>query len=127
MVGAAIIRGDRCLVARRSATMSNPLLWEFPGGKVEAGEEPAAALVRELHEELRLEVVGVGRLLARGVATGGGTAIELDVFAVEAVGEPVLTEHVELGWFGASALESLAFAPADLPALRVVLELLRAR
>lgn len=67
VVGAAIIAGDRCLVAQRSAQMSNPLKWEFPGGKVRVGEAPKAALRREIAEEL-------GMSIAVGEHIGGGTA-----------------------------------------------------
>ena len=53
VVGAAIIREGRCLVAQRGPGMDSPLAWEFPGGKVEASEDPSQALARELREELR--------------------------------------------------------------------------
>ena len=60
VVGAAIVRGDAVLCARRSAPPSLAGKWEFPGGKVEPGETDAAAVVRECREELGVEVV-VGR------------------------------------------------------------------
>ena len=56
VVGAAIVRDGRCLVTRRGPAMSAPLKWEFPGGKVEPGESHHQALVREIKEELDVEV-----------------------------------------------------------------------
>ena len=70
VVGAAIFDAKgRCLIAQRSAKMSNPLLWEFPGGKVEDGESPERALARELEEEL-----GVSAAAAMPVAVAGAVA-----------------------------------------------------
>ncbi|MEN3746376.1 (deoxy)nucleoside triphosphate pyrophosphohydrolase [Sphingomonas sp. HF-S3] len=57
VVAAAIVDGDgRVLVQQRPAGTSMAGLWEFPGGKVEPGERPEAALIRELHEELGIDV-----------------------------------------------------------------------
>ena len=67
VVGAAILDGARCLVARRCETMTLPLKWEFPCGKVVDGEDPAVALEREIAEELALEVE-VLEYLGRGRA-----------------------------------------------------------
>jgi 8-oxo-dGTP diphosphatase len=61
VVAGLIVDGDRVLISQRRADQSLPLQWEFPGGKVEPGEAPAAALVRELREELGVDVV-VGRI-----------------------------------------------------------------
>ena len=52
VVAAIVERQGRILICQRTAAQSHPLKWEFPGGKVEAGESPAEALARELHEEL---------------------------------------------------------------------------
>lgn len=56
VVAGIIVRGERFLAARRSASMSNPGFWEFPGGKVEAGETLGEALSRELAEELSIAI-----------------------------------------------------------------------
>lgn len=56
VVAAVIERGGRVLICRRRATDAHPLKWEFPGGKVQPGETPQAALRRELEEELGLKV-----------------------------------------------------------------------
>jgi 8-oxo-dGTP diphosphatase len=121
VVGAAIVRGDRCLVARRGSGMSAPGLWEFPGGKIEPGESAEAALARELREELGVEVE-VGVLLGRGRAPAGGVLVELDVFAARLVrGDAVAREHAEVAWLGAEALAQLDWAAADIPVVPAVI------
>ncbi|WP_327184918.1 (deoxy)nucleoside triphosphate pyrophosphohydrolase [Streptomyces sp. NBC_01334] len=62
VVGAALLDAGRLLAARRSAPPELAGRWELPGGKVEQGEEPEAALVRELHEELGVEAETVERV-----------------------------------------------------------------
>jgi 8-oxo-dGTP diphosphatase len=105
--------------------MSAPLRWEFPGGKVEAGEDPRAALRREVHEELEV-VVAVGERVARGEAEASGRLIQLDVYAatIES-GEVSPREHARFGWFDAEGLRSLDWAAPDVPVLPHVLRLLR--
>jgi len=61
VVAGLIVDGDRVLITQRRADQSLPLKWEFPGGKVEPGESPAAALHRELAEEIGA-AVDVGRI-----------------------------------------------------------------
>ena len=56
VVAGLIVRDGRVLICQRSATSKFPLKWEFPGGKVETGENPSAALRRELREELAIDV-----------------------------------------------------------------------
>ncbi|GAB3300938.1 hypothetical protein GCM10027451_03650 [Geodermatophilus aquaeductus] len=128
VVGAAVVRGDRVLVAQRG---SGPLagLWEFPGGKVEPGEDHLAALARECAEELGVVVVPqdfLGEVLLDGSVAGGvpGSST-LRVWSVRlADGEPVAREHRELRWACAADLEELDWIAADrplLPAVRAVL------
>ena len=62
VVGAAIVRDSRVLATRRTRPVEAAGLWEFPGGKVEPGEDAEAALVREIREELRCEVRVTGAL-----------------------------------------------------------------
>lgn len=120
VVGAAIVRGGRCLVTRRSARASMPLAWEFPGGKVEPGEPPRDALRRELAEELGIDAE-VGELLGEGDGRVGEALIHLEVYACRWVGgELELREHHELGWFLAEELDGLDWPPADLPIVPAV-------
>jgi len=64
VVAAVIERDGRILIAQRSAGSAHALKWEFPGGKVDAGESPEAALARELQEELAIQAV-VGKEILR--------------------------------------------------------------
>ncbi|SNS52468.1 8-oxo-dGTP diphosphatase [Geodermatophilus saharensis] len=128
VVGAAIVRGDEVLVAQRDA---GPLagLWEFPGGKVEPGEDQAAALVRECAEELGVTVapqVFLGEVPLDGVVAGGAPgASTLRVWQARLVGgEPVAHEHRDLRWVRAGDLEDLDWIAADRPLLPAVRELL---
>jgi 8-oxo-dGTP diphosphatase len=113
IVAAAVItRADGAvLIARRRREKSHGGLWEFPGGKLELGETPAACLVRELREELGLEVE-VGAHLA----TGYDGAIELRGYRARIVaGEPRLSDHDALAWVVPAELGSYPMPPADLP------------
>jgi 8-oxo-dGTP diphosphatase len=121
VVGAAIVRDGRCLVARRGPAMSAPGLWEFPGGKIEPGESAEAALARELVEELGVEVE-VGAFVATGRADGKDALIELDVYLARLVaGEPAAREHAEIAWLAGDALAGLAWAAADVPIVPAVI------
>lgn len=127
VVGAAIVERDRCLVARRSSSMSLPLKWEFPGGKVEPDEEPSEALVREIREELGVEI-RVGERIGTGTAEAGTKRVVLDVYAAELLsGDIVLAEHSDFGWFGVDELRELDWAEADVPVLPALYALLGSR
>jgi 8-oxo-dGTP diphosphatase len=128
VVGAALVDGDRVLVAQRSGGPYDGC-WEFPGGKVEAGESDLAALVRECAEELGV-VVEPGRFLGEvpldGVVGGGPRgASTMRVWAARiASGELVAHEHTALRWVGADELDDLDWIAADRPLLPAVRTLL---
>jgi 8-oxo-dGTP diphosphatase len=107
VVAAAVVRGGRVLAAHRRV----PVGWEFPGGKVDAGETDHAALRRECQEELGVDV-RVGPLLGR---TPIGAEVELRLYLAAVVaGEPApLLDHDELRWFAISELDELPWLPAD--------------
>ena len=109
---AAVVRRDgRYLVARRPAHKRHGGLWEFPGGKLHEGEGDAEAAVRELREELALEVASVGRLLFE--VADPGSPFVIAFVEVEAAGEPRPLEHEALLWATPDELASLPLAPSD--------------
>ncbi len=124
VVGAAILKGRTCLVARRGpGSASDALKWEFPGGKVEPGETPRSALEREIREELAVEIA-VGSRLGGGHNTG--IAVELDVFVARIVsGEILPAEHCRYGWFRAEEIDGLDWSAADRPVLPALKKILR--
>ncbi|WP_419534712.1 (deoxy)nucleoside triphosphate pyrophosphohydrolase [Endozoicomonas sp.] len=115
----AIIRDDsnRVLCALRSSQMSLPNLWEFPGGKIEEGEQPEETLCREIREELSCDIEVAG-MVENTTHDYGGFIINLRTFHAKVVGgEPVASEHAALLWLPVSSLQSLVWAPADIPAV----------
>lgn len=121
VVAAAVLRDGRVLAARRRPPHRLAGGWEFPGGKVEPGEDDHGALARECLEELAVEVM-VGRLA--GEATGDG--LRLVLYAAElADGAPqVGPDHDELRWLSRSELDDVAWLPIDRELLPTVRRLL---
>jgi len=115
VVGAALVRDGRVLAARRTAPAAAAGRWEFPGGKVEAGESPEEALVREVAEELGVGIE-VRRWLAGAVPIG--TTYELSVAVATLLsGEPTPTEHDAVRWLGATELDDVDWLDPDRPFL----------
>jgi 8-oxo-dGTP diphosphatase len=115
----AVVRGDRVLAAYRPGPEGG---WEFPGGKVEPGESEAQAALRELREELELDVE-IGASLGPGVDISD--KYRLHVYRATVVsGEPVRTEHSELRWFAAAELVEEDWLVPDRPFVRVLREIL---
>ncbi len=112
---AIIIREGNVLICQRSSTMNLPLKWEFPGGKVEPGEDDAATIVREIKEELHLDIEVVKRL--EPVEYDYPTfRIRLVPFIANVVGgELLLEEHVDAKWVAVDDLDEYDWAPADVP------------
>lgn len=117
-VACALLERDGLLLAvQRSASMSLPLKWEFPGGKIEPGEDAAGCLRREVREELGVEVE-IGAALPT-------TSHDYPAFTVVlypwrcriAAGELKLHEHADARWLCAAELYSVDWAAADLPVL----------
>ncbi|MFF1821054.1 (deoxy)nucleoside triphosphate pyrophosphohydrolase [Kribbella sp. NPDC058245] len=119
VVGVAVVRGDRVLGAYRPGPEGG---WEFPGGKVEPGESEAEAAIRELREELDLEVE-IGASLGPGVDISD--KYRLHVYRASIVsGEPVRREHAELRWFAAAELVEADWLVPDQPFVRALRNLL---
>ena len=89
--------------------------WEFPGGKVEAGEDDATALIRECSEELDVRV-DVGVRVGEDVQLRNGWAL-LRVYVARLVDgdRPKALEHTELRWLSVDELDSVPWLPADAP------------
>ena len=122
VVAGALISGSALLVAQRQRPPELAGLWELPGGKVGPGETDAEALIRELREELGIDVV-VGDRLGDDVSIG--VEMVLRAYLVEHVAvTPHAHDHRALQWVGATGLADLAWVPADrvwLPELLVAL------
>ncbi len=118
LVAAGLIRGaqaDRYLLRRRLKGSHLAGSWEFPGGKVELGESPPDALVRELREELGVEV-RVGEIFAVGHHVYPEREVVLLVYECELVaGEPQALEVADFAWFTAAEVCALDLPPADRP------------
>jgi 8-oxo-dGTP diphosphatase len=125
IVGAAIIAGGRVLAAERAEPPEMAGKWEFPGGKVEPGEDELAALVRECEEELGV-AIEVGGRVGEDIVLGHGRAI-LRVYAARLVNgaQPRPIEHAELRWLAVDELDSVAWLPADAPIVAALVPLLR--
>ncbi|MEO4045814.1 Nudix family hydrolase [Pseudomonas sp. CAU 1711] len=116
-VAAAVIRGadGRVLIAKRAADRHQGGLWEFPGGKVEAGEQVRDALARELNEELGIRVEAA-RPLIQVHHDYPDKQVLLDVWEVGAfAGEPHGAEGQPLAWAGAQELLDYEFPAANQP------------
>lgn len=120
VVGAVIERDGLILCAQRAPGGEVGGLWEFPGGKIEPGETPRAALEREVREELHCEVA-VGQEVATTTHEYGFGAITLTTYRCRLVaGEPLLAEHAAVAWLAPADLPTLAWAPADIPAVALL-------
>ncbi len=123
-VVAAIIESDgEILACRRATHKSLAGKWEFPGGKVEAGETEESALAREILEELGA-VITVWQLVETTFSTTNGLSIEMASYLCRLSGERPTqsSDHDKLLWLGRDELQSLDWAELDIP----VVEKLRA-
>lgn len=113
VVAALIWDGDRFLACQRPAHKTRGLLWEFVGGKVEAGETHEDALIRECREELDV-IVSVGDIFMEVIHNYPDITVHLTLFnAVITAGEPKMLEHNELRWITVDEIDNYTFCPAD--------------
>jgi len=118
VVAAVIERGDEVLVSKRFPRGERAGLWEFPGGKVEAGEGERAALFRELREELGVRAQ-VGELYARVEHIYPDVQVELALYlaSLAATEKPRPLQSDEVRWVRRRDLPGLPFCEADVPIL----------
>lgn len=123
-VVAAIIRdGNRIFAAQRGYGEQKGG-WEFPGGKIEAGESARQALAREIREELETEI-SVGKLLGTIEYDYPNFHLSMDCFVCEIIkGELVLKEAEAAKWLTADTLYSVDWLPADLTIIEKVKQIL---
>lgn len=116
-VSCAIIRNDdnRVLVVQRGEDSDHPLKWEFPGGKVNPGENYEDCIVREVEEELSLDIV-ICNSLNSVEHKYANKEVRLIPFICDTLMDlPVLNEHVDYRWVSADELKNIDFSEADIP------------
>lgn len=121
-VAAAVIEQDGLVLAcRRNSDRVLGGKWEFPGGKLESGESPAQALVREIREELGVHIAVIGSLTTDETIVGD-QIIRLICLRAELLGTrpESSTDHDTLRWVRREHLPDLDWADADLPAVRLL-------
>jgi len=123
VVAALIFRDEKILVCQRTRHQTMPLKWEFPGGKIEPGEQPRDALRRELDEELGIDAT-IGEEVARiRHDYKNGAAVELRFYAVrEYKGDIENRIFKDMQWAKLSELPSFDFLEADLGLVRNLVE-----
>lgn len=119
---AIILFNSQILVTQRSEKMSLPLKWEFPGGKVEEGENVIECIKREIREEINIEIEVVKQLSNRIYDYGAFTINLIPFLSKYVSGEIILSEHNDYKLLDKSELINLDWAAADLP---IVAELLK--
>lgn len=120
VVAAVIERGERILIGQRRAGAKHALKWEFPGGKVEAGEEPRAALERELREELAIEARIGDEIESYEFRYAGADRVTQLVFfrVTEFRGEPRNLDFAQIVWEPVAALAGYDFLEGDVEFVR---------
>jgi 8-oxo-dGTP diphosphatase len=125
VVGVALFEAGRVLAARRSGPAALAGRWELPGGKVEPGEDPEVAAVREIREELGC-TVEVTAWLEGESPLGDGLVLRAATARLVA-GDPVPSEHDAVRWLGPDQLDEVAWVAADVPFVAALREQLGAR
>ena len=113
VAAAAIVRDGAYLITQRMQKAVFPGLWEFPGGKVEAGEDPGEALARELAYRLGVEAT-IGEKISERAREYEGYIVNLHLYSCDLGGvEPEAKEVAGLAWVNSSEMSKYEFVPAD--------------
>lgn len=117
LVTCAIIQHrNKILITRRPANKSFPLLWEFPGGKCETGESPENALIREIHEELQIEIINLQESEPVYYQSPEISLKLIPFFcSLKSTTSPRPLEHSEIRWVTRNALPHFPWVPPDYP------------
>lgn len=121
VVAGLLERDGHVLLDRRRRGTHLEGLWEFPGGKREASETDAEALIRELAEELAVEVTEVREKVAEVCHAYAEVEVTLVLYRVSWRGEPEARDVAEVRWFAHEDLRQLGMPPADGPLVEAVL------
>jgi 8-oxo-dGTP diphosphatase len=123
VVAALILRENKILICQRTRHQTMPLKWEFPGGKIEPGEDPEAALHRELDEELGIQAT-IGRKVAEVRHNyGNGGTVELHFFLVEEFSGQIQNRiFKDVCWVGKEEMPRFDFLEADVALVKDIAE-----
>lgn len=118
-VAAAIIfKGRQFLIARSAESKSQSGFWEFPGGKIEVGETPEACLIREIKEELAIDIT-VNHFIRENIHQYDHISICLKAYHCSYLkGTIQLNDHDMARWISFNEIDEYIFAPADVPLLK---------
>ena len=120
VVAALVWRGEKFMICQRPKDKARGLLWEFVGGKVEAGETKEGALVRECKEELDV-ILEVGDMFMEVTHEYPDLTVHLTLFnATIANGEPRKIEHNDIKWITPDEAHKYEFCPADVEILEEI-------
>ena len=126
VVASVFIKDNRVFCAQRKDAGETAKKWEFPGGKIEAGETHQQALVREISEELSTKI-SVGNFITTVNHQYNTFAITMHAYQCTILeGTLTLSEHLDSRWLSQEELDHVDWAPADLPIVKRVRELLDA-
>jgi len=109
---------NQILVTQRSSTMHLPLKWEFPGGKIEENETPEACLIREIREELNIDIEIIEGLSPNDYQYADKFIRLIPFICKQTGGEIELKEHAEYKWLDRTNLLDLDWAAADVGVVR---------
>ena len=115
VAGALVDHAGRILLQQRHADRQHGGLWEFPGGKVESGETAVAALIRELDEELGIDLAADGPQRLTAAADPASGLVIILYTCLEWTGDPRCLDAQALGWFTPGEMARLAMPPLDRP------------
>jgi mutator protein MutT len=120
VLAAVIMDQDKYLVCQRPLDKRHGGLWEFPGGKMEAGESLFEAANRELSEELNVSALSVGEPIYS--VHDEGSPFVIDFVPSEIVGVPACLEHADVRWASLEDIQHLDLAPSDRQFVRFLLD-----